>query len=76
MDLTDVTTETLMAEVKRRLDCQTKPEKRVILVGAAYTLLRSFIGRSAGVCSACAARVRCAWRVQLDRCLPCRTQAG
>lgn len=34
MDLTDVTTETLMAEVQRRLDCQTKPEKRVILVGA------------------------------------------
>mmetsp|Transcript_23905 Transcript_23905/g.28929 ORF Transcript_23905/g.28929 Transcript_23905/m.28929 type:complete len:238 (-) Transcript_23905:249-962(-) len=33
MDLSDISTENLMAEVARRLDCQTKPEKRIILVG-------------------------------------------
>ena len=33
MDLSDVSIDVLVAEVKRRLDCQTKPEKRVILVG-------------------------------------------
>eukprot|EP00873_Tetraselmis_striata_P011650 jgi/Tetstr1/431914/TSEL_021403.t1 len=32
-DLTEVPVETLMAEVQRRLDCQLKPEKRIILVG-------------------------------------------
>ena len=34
MDLTDVSMETLLGEVRRRLECQMKPEKRVILVGA------------------------------------------
>lgn len=33
VDLTEVPVETLMAEVQRRLDCQLKPEKRIILVG-------------------------------------------
>lgn len=32
--LADVDTEVLVAELKRRLDCQTKPEKHVILIGA------------------------------------------
>lgn len=34
MDLSEASIEDLMAEVQRRLDCQNKPEKRVILVGA------------------------------------------
>ena len=34
-ELVDVPTEKLMAEVQRRLNCQLKPQKRVILVGAA-----------------------------------------
>jgi hypothetical protein len=34
-DLTEVPVEALMAEVQRRLECQLKPEKRLILVGAA-----------------------------------------
>ena len=33
MDLVDVSTEALMREVQRRLDCQTKPDKRLILIG-------------------------------------------
>eukprot|EP00192_Tetraselmis_astigmatica_P018440 CAMPEP_0117682898 /NCGR_PEP_ID=MMETSP0804-20121206/20000_1 /TAXON_ID=1074897 /ORGANISM="Tetraselmis astigmatica, Strain CCMP880" /LENGTH=226 /DNA_ID=CAMNT_0005493231 /DNA_START=88 /DNA_END=764 /DNA_ORIENTATION=+ len=33
VDLTEVPVEALMAEVQRRLDCQLKAEKRVILVG-------------------------------------------
>ena len=32
-DLVDVPTEKLMEEVQRRLNCQSKPQKRVILVG-------------------------------------------
>ena len=38
MDLSDVSIESLMKEVQRRLECQTKPEKRVILVGALLVL--------------------------------------
>lgn len=33
VDLMDVSTADLMAEVTRRLECATKPEKRIILVG-------------------------------------------
>ena len=33
-DLTEITTEQLMAEMQRRLNCQTKPEKHVVLAGA------------------------------------------
>lgn len=32
-DLTEVSTEALMAEIQRRLDCTKKPEKRIILIG-------------------------------------------
>ena len=32
-DLSEIATEDLMAEVQRRLKCQDKPEKRLILVG-------------------------------------------
>jgi cytidylate kinase len=32
-DLAEVSTDALMREVQRRLDCQSKPDKRVILVG-------------------------------------------
>ena len=35
--LADVDTEVLVAELKRRLDCQTKPEKHVILIGALHS---------------------------------------
>ena len=34
MDLSEVSVDELLAEVQRRLECQTKPEKRVILIGA------------------------------------------
>lgn len=33
MDLSDVTTDALMKEMQRRLDCMNKPQKRLILVG-------------------------------------------
>lgn len=33
MSLEEVSTEALMAEITRRLECQSKPEKRLILVG-------------------------------------------
>ena len=33
MDLADVTTDDLLAEVQRRMHCMDKPEKRVIMVG-------------------------------------------
>jgi adenylate kinase len=33
MDLSEISTASLMKEMQRRLDCQTKPEKRIILVG-------------------------------------------
>ena len=33
-DLSEVPVAELMAEVRRRLECQDKPEKRLILVGA------------------------------------------
>jgi hypothetical protein len=39
VDLTDCSVEELMAEVQRRLDCQKKPEKRVILIGVRSTKL-------------------------------------
>jgi len=33
-DLSEVSVDDLLAEVQRRLDCQLKPEKRLILIGA------------------------------------------
>ncbi|KAK9844615.1 hypothetical protein WJX74_004690 [Apatococcus lobatus] len=33
VDLTEITTEQLVAEMQRRLNCQTKPEKHVVLAG-------------------------------------------
>ena len=33
VDLTEITTEQLMKEMQRRLDCQAKPEKHVVLAG-------------------------------------------
>eukprot|EP01023_Acetabularia_acetabulum_P052491 TRINITY_DN5825_c0_g1_i1.p1 TRINITY_DN5825_c0_g1~~TRINITY_DN5825_c0_g1_i1.p1 ORF type:complete len:243 (+),score=55.61 TRINITY_DN5825_c0_g1_i1:31-759(+) len=33
VDLSEVATDSLMAEIQRRLECMTKPEKRIILVG-------------------------------------------
>ena len=32
-DLSEVSVDDLLAEVQRRLDCQLKPEKRLILIG-------------------------------------------
>lgn len=34
VDLSDIDTHDLVSEVERRLACATKPEKRVILIGA------------------------------------------
>lgn len=34
VDLSEVTSEELLKELQHRLDCQTKPEKRLILIGA------------------------------------------
>lgn len=33
LDLSEVDTHALVAEMERRLECATKPEKRVILIG-------------------------------------------
>lgn len=33
IDLSEVPASELMGELKRRMDCQDKPEKRIILVG-------------------------------------------
>lgn len=33
MDLADIATDDLLAEVQRRMHCMDKPEKRVIMVG-------------------------------------------
>ena len=40
IDLSEVSVDALLAEVQRRLECQTKPEKRVILIGAAVPGLK------------------------------------
>ena len=37
-DLVDVPTEELVKEMQRRLECQYKPEKHVILVGMRFLL--------------------------------------
>ena len=34
VDLSEVSVDELLAEVQRRLECQTKPEKKLILIGA------------------------------------------
>ena len=39
-DLAEIPTEDLMKEVQRRLQCQQKPEKRLILVGKNQHLLK------------------------------------
>ena len=51
--LNEVTTDALMREVQRRLDCSTKPDKRVILIGAHPATLRRNRGRG---CAAAARR--------------------
>ena len=40
MDLSEVPASELMAELKRRLECQDKPEKRIILIGSYSTCHR------------------------------------
>ena len=40
-DLSEVSVDDLLAEVQRRLACQSKPEKRVILIGAVSAPLLS-----------------------------------
>ena len=37
--LESISTDDLMREVQRRIDCATKPEKRVILIGASFLFL-------------------------------------
>lgn len=37
-DLDSVPTESLLAEIQRRVNCLSKPEKRLILVGRAHDL--------------------------------------
>lgn len=37
IDLSECSVGELMEEVQRRLDCQSKPEKRVILIGACFS---------------------------------------
>jgi hypothetical protein len=34
MDLSEIPTEKLLCEMQRRLECQNKPEKRIVLLGA------------------------------------------
>lgn len=33
MDLSELPTEALVKEIERRLDCLTKPERRLVLIG-------------------------------------------
>ena len=40
--LESISTDDLMREVQRRIDCATKPEKRVILIGASLSFLFFF----------------------------------
>lgn len=35
--LAEISTDALMAEIQRRLECTVKPEKRIILIGARLT---------------------------------------
>lgn len=42
-DLDGVSTETLLAEVQRRLDCLSKPDKRIILVGTVMVPVRALL---------------------------------
>ena len=35
-ELSEVSTDALMREIQRRLDCQTKPDKRLILIGGLF----------------------------------------
>ena len=35
-DLTDVPTDELVKEMQRRLSCQTKPERHIVLIGEAF----------------------------------------
>jgi hypothetical protein len=46
MDLADVPNDAMLREMQRRLDCLTRPEKRVILVGArvSYVLCAALVG--------------------------------
>ena len=39
--LAELSTEALMREVQRRLDCQTKPDKRLILIGPSVPQMRN-----------------------------------
>ena len=41
-DLAEVSTDALMREIQRRLDCQTKPDKRLILIGGVFSSLLFF----------------------------------
>lgn len=48
-DLVDVPTEELVKEMQRRLSCQSKPEKHVILIGALFLTsdhIHRHLGRS------------------------------
>lgn len=36
MDLSEIPTEKLLCEMQRRLECQSKPEKRIVLLGAGH----------------------------------------
>ena len=40
--LAEVSTDALMREIQRRLDCQTKPDKRLILIGRSGVCFFSF----------------------------------
>lgn len=40
-DLSDVPLDDLVAEMRRRLECQSKPEKHVILIGPSFPFKRS-----------------------------------
>ena len=67
MDLADVPNDAMLREMQRRLDCMTRPEKRVILVGALLPLCSA-----RGSCFAAATRER---RSVLSL-TPCATCAG
>lgn len=65
--LEDVSAEELIKEVQRRIDCQTKPEKHLILIGAVFNMC------FAAVC--CLAERHCIDN-DMQRCVICAGPPG
>lgn len=56
MDLSEIPTEELVHEVQRRLECLSKPEKRLILIGAPPRAAEQKQSSRVPLCAAAACR--------------------